>query len=199
MSSLSPRKVLRLHVVSPSQLPPHPILAAAQNGTSTDLVTFVTQLLTEGKQFTDETIPNSFQHIKLYNLPQSKGGNVEVLAGGKEVDDTAANDGRGEYWYARRSRHILSPDGTEERGKASWEEFVEALFRSHSEREGEYTPDIYEARKLCEWDEDLQGQTINGFENIGLQSKLCDVQGVGKSADEYDSIRNGAQHSIPSQ
>jgi hypothetical protein len=167
------RKLLKLRVLSPSQLPPHPTLAPAQDGTTTDLLTFVTELLAEGAHFADETIPSSFKHIKVHHQPRSKGGDVEVLSGGREVDDPRANNGRGEYWFARRSRHTLLPEGgVEERGKVSWEEFVEALFRGHSVKEGEYTPDIYEARKVCGWDGELQGKSVENWEGVGLESEF---------------------------
>jgi hypothetical protein len=175
-SQPAPRTLLKLAVLSPSQLPAHPALESAQNGTSSSppppLLEFVTQLLREGAQFADATIPNEFQHVKIQHLPRSKGGDVEVLTGGPGVDDPAANDGRGEFWFCRRSRHTLIKDGAPERGKASWEEFDDALFRDHSVKEGEYTPDIYDAHKILDWSEGLNGQKIEDWYDVGLESEF---------------------------
>lgn len=166
----SQRKLLKLAVLSPSQLPAHSDLASAQDGSSEELIAFVTQLLTEGAHFADTRIPKEFKHQKIQHLPRSKGGDVEVLAGGPSVDDPAANHGRGEFWFARRSRHTLLAEGAKpEQGKASCDEFEDALFIEHSVKEGEYTPDIYDAHKLLDWKSELSGKTIEGWYDIGLE------------------------------
>lgn len=169
----SSRKLLRLEVIPPSKLPPHSALEPAQKGTSTPLKEFVTQLLAEGAKFADETLPKEFKHVKIQHLPRSKGGDVEVCAGGPSVDDPAANEGRGEYWFARRSRHTLIAEGTaiSERGKASWDEFQDALIIEHSVKEGEYTPDIYDAHKVLDWDEQLKGESFDGWTDVRLESE----------------------------
>ncbi|KIW01711.1 uncharacterized protein PV09_06888 [Verruconis gallopava] len=169
MSLPQERKLLKLQLLAPSQIPAHPALESVQSNASADLTSFVSQLLSEGKHFADEVIPKTFKHVKIQRLPRSRGGDVEVLAGGKEVDDPAGNGGRGEYWFARRSTHTLLPDGIQEQGKASWGEFVDALFVDHSVKEGEYTPDVYDSHRVCDWDTELQGKTIDGWENISLQ------------------------------
>jgi len=164
------RSLLKLAVLPPSKIPAHTGLASAQDGGSVELTGFVTQLLTEGAHFADTTLPNDFKHQKIQHLPRSKGGDVEVLSGGPDVDDPAANDGRGEFWFARRSRHTLLAEGAkDERGKASWKEFEDALFIDHSVKEGEYTPDIYDAHKVLDWSSELSGKTIEEWYDIGLE------------------------------
>lgn len=168
MAHPPPRNLVKLTLLSPSQLPPHPTLAPAQNGTSTELAPFVTAVLAEGKALIDTTLPSSFKSIKVQKLAADKGGDVEVLSGGPGVDDPAGNEGRGEWWFARRSKHELLPGGREEQGKASWAEFENALYREHSVKEGEYTPDIFESRKVCDWGSELAGVKIEGWEGVGM-------------------------------
>jgi hypothetical protein len=154
-------------------LPKHAALAATQNGETIELVAFVTQLSAEGAKFADSTLPNEFKRQKIQHFPRSKGGDVEVLAGGPSIDNPAGNAGRGEYWFARRSRHTLLAEGAQvvERGKATWDEFVDALFIEHSVKEGEYTPGIYDAHKILDYDAELDANAVEGWTDLRLESK----------------------------
>lgn len=196
---LTSRTLLKLETLGTASLPKHEALAVVQHGGSVELVPFVTQLIAEGAKFADSTLPNEFKRQKIQHSPRSKGGDVEVLAGGPNVDEPAGNRGRGEYWFARRSRHTLLAEGSPvaERGKATWDEFVDALFVEHSIKEGEYTPNIYDAHRILDWDVDLACNAVDGWADVRLESKTTQWYASFMRFNGSISIRNGARDTVP--
>jgi Protein of unknown function (DUF3074) len=62
-----------------------------------------------------------------------------------------------EYWFARRSIHdnISSKNG-DKPGHASWEEFLYGLRDNHSKHEEDFTPTLFDARKVVDWSGQLR-------------------------------------------
>jgi len=60
----------------------------------------------------------------------------------------------------------------EETGRAPWKEFEQGLFRDHSVHEKEYTPDVFDARKVCDWEEGLKGVVVEGWKDVGMCGKI---------------------------
>ena len=60
-----------------------------------------------------------------------------------------------EHWYTRRSIHEnVSSKNEGKPGHASWEEFLFGLRDNHSKHEEDFTPTLFDARKVVDW----QGQ-----------------------------------------
>lgn len=71
---------------------------------------------------------------------------------------------KGETWFARRSVH----ENKKEEGTADWEEMVFALRDDHSFHERDFTPTLWDARKICDWDFTEEGDQIDGFDTISM-------------------------------
>lgn len=57
-----------------------------------------------------------------------------------------------EHWFARRSIHNnMSSKSTAHPGHASWEEFLFGLRDDHSKHEEDFTPTLFDARKVVDW------------------------------------------------
>jgi hypothetical protein len=56
-----------------------------------------------------------------------------------------------EHWFTRRSIHECI-SGKLTPGTASWEQFVFGLLKNHSANEQEFTPNLFDARKVIDWD-----------------------------------------------
>ena len=57
-----------------------------------------------------------------------------------------------EHWFARRSIHAnISSKSTSKPGNASWEEFIYGLRDNHSQHEEDFTPTLFDARKVVDW------------------------------------------------
>jgi hypothetical protein len=179
-------QLVRLRVLKPSELPRHATLAPAQdkqpqasNGVpeGTSLASFITQALTEGVAFIDKTIPHTFTKTGSKASPPSaahvtsskrKISSGDILNGIGEGNKWGfAQAWRDEFWFARRSVHTQG----EEAGTAPWKEFVDGLLRNHSVHEAEYTPNVFDSRKICDWDEELGSVPLEGFEEVRMCSK----------------------------
>jgi hypothetical protein len=146
---MAPPRLLRLHPLTPDQLPSHPNLSSAQSKDVAlpSLPSFVEQILVEASQLIDHDLQDP-------NLFRSKGkrpskpsvAEVEVLnwtrtteighVGSGLSNDTSVKIGDAtkvvENWFARRSLHDIT--------EVSWEEFEMGLCDEHSKHEAEYTP-----------------------------------------------------------
>jgi hypothetical protein len=179
-------QLVRLRVLKPSELPGHATLAPAQdkqpranNGTAegTSLASFVTQVLTEGTAFIDKTIPQTFTTTGTKASPPSaahvtsskrKISSGDILNGIGEGNNWGfAQAWRDEFWFARRSVHAQG----EEAGTAPWKEFVSGLLKNHSANEADYTPNVFDSRKICDWDAELASVALEGFEDVSMCSK----------------------------
>jgi hypothetical protein len=66
-----------------------------------------------------------------------------------------------EHWFTRRSIHqCISSKLTP--GTASWEQFVFGLLKNHSANEQEFTPNLFDARKVVDWDGQVRKLTEEG-------------------------------------
>jgi hypothetical protein len=181
MSSPALGQLVRLRVLNPAELPSHPILAPAQDNATeqTSLKTFVTQVLTEGTTFIDKTIPSTFTTTNTKASPPStahvtsskrKISSGDILNGIGEGNTWGfAQAWRDEFWFARKSVHAQA----EETGTAAWKEFVDGLLRDHSVHEADYTPNVFDARKICDWEEELGAVGFVGFEEVRMCSKFA--------------------------
>jgi hypothetical protein len=69
----------------------------------------------------------------------------------------------GEYWVARKSVHRdLSSRDTSSPGNASWKEFIYGLRDDHSRHEQEFTPNLYDAHHVCDWNGEVRELESHG-------------------------------------
>jgi hypothetical protein len=79
----------------------------------------------------------------------------------------------GEHWFARKSVHKdLSSKDPQAPGNASWKEFVFGLRDYHSKHEQDFTPNLYDAHSVCDWNDEVK--------TLESQSKL-----LGRSDRKY--------------
>ncbi|KAJ9602552.1 hypothetical protein H2200_013095 [Cladophialophora chaetospira] len=100
---------------------------------------------------------------EIYSRPKRSKPPTSVLSGG-------------EHWFARKSVHKdLSSRDTTSPGNASWKEFIYGLRDNHSKHEEDFTPSLYDAYQVCNWDE---------------QVKVLESQGkiVGKDGKKYSCV-----------
>lgn len=147
------------------------------------LAPFLQALLTEATTFVDSTLPTTFRTKSTKSNPPAK-ASIEVLQRMippeeiSKIPFTETNIPRrssrarqtyGEAWFARKSTH----ENKREHGTADWAEFDQGLRKEHSLHEMEYTPDVFDAYKVLDWDgavQDLGGQ-VQGFEDVSMSSK----------------------------
>ncbi|KAI9718809.1 MAG: hypothetical protein M1828_006571 [Chrysothrix sp. TS-e1954] len=131
---------LRLQILPPTSLPTHPALAPTQtNSPPIDLSTFIRETLRESLHFADTTIPSSFTKKGAPKPSPPSAAKVQF--------STYEEPTTGDFWAARSSVHV---DEVGE-GTASYEELQGGLFEEHSVHEMDYTPDVYDARRICDW------------------------------------------------
>lgn len=168
------RQYLHLKPLQLSQLPTHPLLKPPQpvSSASPSLRAFLTEVLTEAILFSDTTVPT---HFKPKGAPkESKGAaaHVQLLTWDGEAAQGVSGEDK-ESWFARQSSH----DDVKGQGSADWEEFVNGLFHKHSENEMEYTPDVYDAHRVLDWDDDCaqlnaEGWGDNVWSDVGMEGML---------------------------
>ncbi|KAK3063123.1 hypothetical protein LTS18_002687, partial [Coniosporium uncinatum] len=157
---ISTNTLVRLHVLPPTSLPAHPLLTHLQQSTLlTPLLAFILQILTEASALITTSLPHHFAQKSASKPSPPSAASVELLAHSVPADklppETCAGSGRekGENWFARRSRHVN--DARE--GTASWAEMDGHLRVGHSLNEKAYTPDVFDARLVLDWDEEIRG------------------------------------------
>ena len=73
----------------------------------------------------------------------------------QKIQRAKPRDLQAEHWFTRRSIHDnVSSKSKEKPGHASWEEFLFGLRDNHSKHEQDFTPTLFDARKVVDW----QGQ-----------------------------------------
>ncbi|KAI4183506.1 MAG: hypothetical protein L6R41_005360 [Letrouitia leprolyta] len=122
---------------------------------------FVKAVLDEAITFIDSTLPATFKSTSERSSAPAA-AKVQILKreiAGSELADVAwlnskiprgipdQTDRTEEAWFARRSRH----ENRQDKGTAKFSEFDYSLRVSHSEHEGEYTPDVFDTYKVLEW------------------------------------------------
>lgn len=173
--------LVRLVPLHLNELPAHPALTAESsisNGltsesrrpgdadfTSADrpqLLPFIREVLDQATSFVDDVLPRTFSEANEKSSSPAA-AKVKVLkdaldaqqlsqipwATGKVPRKVPFPLGfQGEAWFARRSCHA----NQSQTGTASLAEFEHGLLVDHSEHEQEYTPDVYDARSVLNWD-----------------------------------------------
>ena len=170
--SSADQSVLHLHPLVPADLPTHPVLAPHQQS-SPDTSKFVKLVLDEATALVDTTLPQSFQSVSKSKTSPPSTAPVELLSRTvpasslpNHVKKEGSSSSKGEAWFARRSLH----EDAEKEGTASKAEFEEGLLKNHSANEMDYTPDVYDAYKVLEWDTSQLGN-VEGYDDIGMYSE----------------------------
>jgi hypothetical protein len=148
------------------------------------LAPFLIAVLTEATTFVDDTLPVTFRPKSTKSNPPATApiDVVQRMISAEEISKipfTEANVPRkssrarqsyGEAWFARKSTHL----NRRERGTADYREFEEGLRRDHSHHEMEYTPDVFDAYKVLDWDAEIQGLGggVEGFQDVSM-SGMC--------------------------
>ncbi|KAL9605603.1 MAG: hypothetical protein Q9179_001220 [Wetmoreana sp. 5 TL-2023] len=143
-----------------SSIPPAASSSFDINGRP-NLRAFVKAVLDEAVTFVDDILPATFRpSSEKHSRPAV--AKVQVLKheiSGHELsripwlecriprNKPPKIDQTGEAWCARRSRHI----NQQAEGTATFREFNFGLRESHSEHEGEYTPEIFDTYKVLAW------------------------------------------------
>ncbi|KAK5952752.1 hypothetical protein OHC33_006345 [Knufia fluminis] len=170
MSIKSP--MIRLAPVNFEDLPNHPSFGSNNPNNRPDLLRFALTVLDQGRSLVEPTNFNlTFKSHSWKPSPPSN-NEVEILSTTVPATDLeklpwSTTDAiprpkppkiEDEHWYARRSYHHNHPSKSNAPGTASFEEFVYGLRDHHSRHEYDFTPTIYDARLICEWNEELAQQ-----------------------------------------
>ncbi|RFU25477.1 hypothetical protein B7463_g10855, partial [Scytalidium lignicola] len=108
-----------------------------------DLKAFITEVLSESIPFIDGVAPKSGGNTTWHKKGSPKKFHVSeapVYVYEKSVSN--------ETWFCRKSSHR----NAEEKGTASWDEFVTSFKENHAESEKAFTPTVIGARKAMTWD-----------------------------------------------
>ncbi|KIX07114.1 uncharacterized protein Z518_05091 [Rhinocladiella mackenziei CBS 650.93] len=207
-----PSNLVRLAPLQIGDLPAHPDLPMLDSDSPSqrpDLAAFITAILDDGASFLDpSTLSRSFKHHSRKSSPPSA-AHVEVLTHSIPAssiaqipwsDTSQGHDGtRGvsrskprslgaEYWVARKSIHKdISSKSGQQPGNASWAEFIYGLRDEHSKHESEFTPTLFDALNVVNWNDSVR--------DLELQGKL-----VGKSRTAYTGCTMGVWemcHALP--
>lgn len=167
-ATLGPR--LRLRRLSPAELPAHPELAEQQSG-APDPKAFAGEVLTEAKDFMTSYWPQKFKVKSAAKKSPPSTAPVEVLTKdvtSAEIPQNARLPGAPdtESWFARTSVHV----NKRETGTAAWDEFEGYLLDNHSLNEKEYTPNVYDANKVLDWDSSTLAE-MPGWEKVEMHSQ----------------------------
>jgi Protein of unknown function (DUF3074) len=169
--------LVRLTPLLLTELPAHgsipntPVKDAAGNEADRprpELLTFLRAILEEGGAFLDKsTFQSTFKSQGSKSSPPST-TTVQVLKrdiSSSEIEkiswDSLPIPRRKprvinvEHWFARRSRHA-NVSSKEKKGSASWDEFVFGLRDEHSKHECEFTPTLYDAHHILDWNEEIR-------------------------------------------
>lgn len=173
---------IRIVPLTTSDLPAHPALLPPDSGVRPDLGKFINDVLTEAKDFSQITIPQTFARtsVKSSAPAAAKVQLLKRLISASELADVAwearVSSGAAanaaprvdEAWFARLSRH----EDKSEAGTAAWGEFDNGLRVAHSENEMDYTHNIYDAVKVLDWEEQTRTLQIgNDVGEVGMRGK----------------------------
>lgn len=168
--------LIRLAPLQLGDLPAHPVLPLSKDARP-DVAVFLRALLDDGCAFLS---PRSFsQHFSHQSTKSSapSAATVEILTytvPASEITQISWSEGQAvarskpraagvENWAARRSLHQdISSKSVEKPGHASWAEFLFGLRDEHSVREMEFTPSLYDARRVLDWNDELKALSTRG-------------------------------------
>ncbi|KAJ9651540.1 hypothetical protein H2198_009183 [Neophaeococcomyces mojaviensis] len=181
MSTQSP--MIRLAPLPFSHLPNHPSFETDPSNSRPDVLRFALTLLNQGRALVQPTQFNL--HFKSHSWKPSPPSNneVEILSTSVSASDLASIPWSSEqvlrpkpvkledeFWYARRSNHHNLSVKRNAPGTAAWNEFIYGLRDQHSKHEFDFTPAIYDARLICEWNEELN-RLLSGLTHQETDSK----------------------------
>jgi hypothetical protein len=169
--------LVRLIPLSLDELPVHtsipstPVKGAASSNADSprpELLHFLRAILDEGGAFLDKsTFQSTFASQSSKSSPPST-SNVQVLKrdipsseiekiswGNPPIPRRKPRVIVAEHWFARRSRHP-NVSSKEKKGSASWDEFVFGLRDQHSKHEYDFTPALYDAHHILDWNEGIR-------------------------------------------
>ncbi|KAK5075674.1 hypothetical protein LTR70_010022 [Exophiala xenobiotica] len=166
MSVKSP--MIRLAPVPFEDLPDHPSFGSGDSNKRPDLLRFALTLLDQGRSLVQPTQFNlSFKSHSQKSSPPSN-NEIEILSAtvpaadieklpwsSDEILRSKPANVEDEHWYARRSYHHNHPSKNNAAGTGSWQEFVYGLRDQHSKHEYDFSPSIYDARLICNWNEQI--------------------------------------------
>ncbi|KAF2405510.1 hypothetical protein EJ06DRAFT_578671 [Trichodelitschia bisporula] len=142
--------LVRLAALSVDKVPGHAALGTAESGGSGEEArVFAARVLVEGVKFAEGVQGGEFK-------ARGWKSGVEILVR-KIVHGRIAED-----WVARRSLHV---QGRENERAADFAEFEVGLLRDHSLHEAEYTPNVFDAGRVCDWDVELQGKAVTSLDS----------------------------------
>ncbi|KAK5111022.1 hypothetical protein LTR62_005397 [Meristemomyces frigidus] len=166
-------KYVRMRALQPTELPAHPDLAEQQKaGTPPNIQEFVLAVLEEAEGFMSRYMTQTFKIKDRSKKSPPSTAPVELLSHEISASDipkearTSEGDNSPEAWFARTSVHEnVAKDGT-----ASWEEFDQGLRANHSQHEMEYTPDVKDAHRILDWNNELGavGRRVGTWEDVEM-------------------------------
>lgn len=150
------RRLLKLLPLNVNQVPLHPELHAKQAQRHPPaLSAFVTQCLNEANEEDFQNFQKTGEARETVDVAGKKHPlSIEKLKKRDDVEGT---------WFARRSLH----------DQVSYEELDGVLRKDHEKNEMEYTPAIYEANTVLEWQVEEQ---IEGVKDVELRSKPASLR-----------------------
>ena len=184
--------LVRLIPFTINDLPAHPAFEAiettgAQTGAAASrptLSAFIIAILTEAARFIDTTVPTTFQTGATKSSSPST-SSIQILKQSytpsqissipfatspikRSLPPDILQGQHGESWFVRKSTH----ENKKAEGTANWEEMDGGLRVEHNENEKGYTPDIFDAYKVLDWDaETLAMGNLDNFTDIRMRSE----------------------------
>ena len=155
-----------------------------------NIAPFIKEVLDQAVTFIDEILPSTFKSrsaksaapatakVQLLRREVTPSELAEINWLDSKIPRYAPNDlGKtGEAWFCRKSRHA----NRQEKGTAKLSEFDYGLRVSHSEHEGEYTPDIFDTYKVLDWavegDPTEEESNFANYRHITMSSKSGNTQ-----------------------
>jgi Protein of unknown function (DUF3074) len=207
MSTSTLGNLIRITPLELADLPPHPSISqevedSASPPSDSRLLDFVRAILDEASIFlSPSTFSNTFTPLSTKSSPPSTAPvdlyKREISSSelssikwseNQKVPRRAPAQCAHETWIARRSVHRNESSKTHE-GSASWPEFVFGLKEQHSEHERDFTPSIYDAHHILDWNEQIRKLHPHTKDNEGAIE--------GKNGARYTDITMESQSPSP--
>ncbi|KAL8948686.1 MAG: hypothetical protein Q9222_005154 [Ikaeria aurantiellina] len=143
---------------------------------------FIKEILDQAVTFSDDTVQNDFTpgseksskpssakvQLLRHEITEDQISQIDWINSKVPRRIVDRNLETNETWFARRSRHV----NRQEHGTAAFAEFDYGLRVSHSEHEGEYTPDVFDTYKVMDWavndDSSEEESNFAGYRNITM-------------------------------
>ena len=174
--------LVRLTPFQLAELPAHPSLPHSPTPHRPQLALFLRAILDEGVSFLSPTSFHSTFAHSTTKSSQPSAADVEVWKrdiSASDIGDLPWSDSpvsrkrpdniATEYWFVRRSKHE-NISSKQKAGTARWDEFVFGLRDEHSKHEADFTPTLYDARHVLDWNEE-----INKLETEGLLGNYTSI------------------------